>query len=499
MLKIVIADDEPVIIRGIQKLIDFENIGFSVVGEYEDGQSAFEGILKQEPDLALLDISMPLMDGIEILKQIHELSLKTKVILISGFQDFEYAKAALKYGAVEYLLKPVIKNELLKAIEKAFPVSVNLNDLGATDPWSDENNLEKIKKLENDGYTIACADVFFESGVYDKTKRLIQFSFRSFLEEYLSEHGLGIAFSKNEDIVLVLNGRTKDDIKKIVSDLRDECENKLGAKAFFVIGSSIEGMNEIADAYADCAAFMRYLFFADYIPGRLFFLCDLSDSSEKDSKDYESYSQKTVKAIIGKSKRDFELYYPRLVSVIYRLSDGKKEDACFYFCSFANKAYEKIALATGEDELAVMSELLSDARKCVSYLELAEEFKKKMASCMKGIGRKTGSEKQDPYACAIRYIGEHYMEDINLNVMADVVHMNPYYFSSFFKKKSGDNYKDYLSKVRIEKAMPYVISTDKAAYEIAMLVGFSDVRAFSDAFQRIYGETPKSYRKKLGK
>ena len=119
MIRLILADDEPVILRGIKKLVDWERMGISVVGEYEDGRSAMEGILGLKPDIALLDINMPGMDGIEILKNIRRLELGTKVIFVSGFQDFEYARNALTYGAVEYLLKPVILEELIHAIGKA--------------------------------------------------------------------------------------------------------------------------------------------------------------------------------------------------------------------------------------------------------------------------------------------------------------------------------------------------------------------------------------------
>lgn len=99
-MRMILADDEPMIIRGIQKLLDFGQLGIEIVGEYTDGKSAMKGILEQKPDLALLDISMPEMTGVEILKTCRDMGLDTKVIFISGFQEFEYARAAVQYGAV---------------------------------------------------------------------------------------------------------------------------------------------------------------------------------------------------------------------------------------------------------------------------------------------------------------------------------------------------------------------------------------------------------------
>ena len=97
MRRMILADDEPVIMRGIRKLVDWERLGFSIVGESGDGSSAMGGLLSLRPDIALLDISMPGMNGIEILKNIREFGLPTRVIFISGFQDFEYARNCLLY------------------------------------------------------------------------------------------------------------------------------------------------------------------------------------------------------------------------------------------------------------------------------------------------------------------------------------------------------------------------------------------------------------------
>lgn len=107
MLKMLIADDEPVIIRGLQMLIDWAQLGIEICATCENGADALREIFAQSPDLALLDISMPGKTGIEILKALHTAQSRTKVIFISGFQDFSYAHDALSYGAVDYLLKPV--------------------------------------------------------------------------------------------------------------------------------------------------------------------------------------------------------------------------------------------------------------------------------------------------------------------------------------------------------------------------------------------------------
>ena len=89
------------------------------------------------------------------------------------------------------------------------------------------------------------------------------------------------------------------------------------------------------------------------------------------------------------------------------------------------------------------------------------------------------------------------MENLSLNVLAEEIHMNPYYFSSFFKKNTGENFKDYVNRIRVERAVPMLLSTDMKTYEIAEKAGFGDIRMFNTAFMKIYQETPGSYRKRV--
>ena len=106
MIKMIIADDESVIIRGIRKLLDWQSMGIEIVGEYTDGKQALDGILALKPDIALLDISMPGLTGIDVLPELGNHNARTIVLLSRGFQDFESAKTAVRFGAKDCLLKP---------------------------------------------------------------------------------------------------------------------------------------------------------------------------------------------------------------------------------------------------------------------------------------------------------------------------------------------------------------------------------------------------------
>ena len=195
-VKMIIADDEPVITAGIQKLVDWTALGIEIVGTYTDGKSALKGIIEYKPDIVLLDISMPEMTGVEILKKCHNLNLPSRIVSISGFQDFEYAKAGIQYGAVDFLLKPIIREELLHAVGKS------MNQL-EQEMMSD---ISSERKETVDGY----------SGLFSLE-----------YENYLQERNLGIAFTKNDDIAIVLKGIEQKGGKETAVKLCEEVFRQL--------------------------------------------------------------------------------------------------------------------------------------------------------------------------------------------------------------------------------------------------------------------------------
>lgn len=178
------------------------------------------------------------------------------------------------------------------------------------------------------------------------------------------------------------------------------------------------------------------------------------------------------------------------------MADGKKEDALFYLCSairVLDEKFQNLALPHPDyDE----KELLQKGRACRNYCELQAAFYEIITEYLKKLKNSIMSNNNRDFLKAKAYIDKHYDENLTLEVLAGEVHMNPYYFSSFFKKNAGENFKDYVSRVRVQHAVSLLVSTDMKAYEIALKVGFSDARGFSENFQRIYHETPASYRKR---
>lgn len=497
MIKMIIADDEPVIVAGIQKLVDWEGLGIEIAGQYTDGKSALEGIIAHEPDIVLLDISMPGMTGVEILKECRLLGLLSKVVLISGFQDFEYAKAGIQYGAVDYLLKPVIRDELLRAIDKS--ISQREQELWREpEKTGASEDYRGLLPLEEGPYLPVYVAVFLEEE-NRQMERLTRFSVLSFMESWLEEQDLGIAFTKKENLVVVFKGLSQKEGEQAAILLTKEIEGRFGCPAGAVVGRPVEQMSKIPEEFQECLYMREYFFFRDQMALPVLLVGENVFTALGGNSHLLALRSQMIDLVVAQEKEKLQKGFGQFTKAVCRMADGKREDALFYLCSAVRVLDEKFrGLALPHPDYDE-KELLQKGRECRDYGELQEVFYGIVLEYLEKLKTSMVNSSSRDFLKAKVYIDEHYDENLTLEVLAGEVHMNPYYFSSFFKKNAGENFKDYLSRVRVQHAVSLLVSTDMKSYEIALKVGFNDARGFSENFQRIYHETPAAYRKRVKK
>lgn len=501
MIKVILADDEPVIIRGLRNLIDWESLGIEVAGTYEDGQAALDGILSLRPDIALLDIAMPKKDGIQILSKLKEFGSDTQVIFISGYQNFSYAQDAVKYGAADYLLKPVNQEELMKALEKCLLTIQKRTD------WKDSSKTEevyeidmpyeKLDALESTVYLPAQIVVLYEKKETPRERRLIAFSVLSFWQQVIETENRGIVFEKNNCIIVVLKGVNKAEGKSLLHQLRIRAEQEKHHHIGIIVGKLVGFMSEIPAQYIFCKEMLGYFYFTGYLPKMVLDVEEKVFAYQGEHSRVREYSFSMQQAVFKQSEDECEKYFEKLFRAICFIADGKKEDACFHFCNCIWEMEQKL-LSMGMTGIGIqMKELLDSSRNLNDYEELIGYFRELYKMYMTKVRSSLVENDKTDITRAKEYIEQHYQENITLEVLAHEIHMNTYYFSAFFKKQAGKNFKDYLNEVRMNHAIKLLVTTNKMAYEIAAEVGYRDARTFSEIFQRTYGETPSSYRKRV--
>ena len=267
MLKMLIADDEPVIIRGLQMLIDWAQLGIEICATCENGADALREIFAQSPDLALLDISMPGKTGIEILKALHTAQSRTKVIFISGFQDFSYAHDALSYGAVDYLLKPVKKDDLLRAVEKCLPVQPEHSaPAPASDTGSYSDAFSRVAEMEPASYILTAVQPLGLTARNAMERQLIEFSIFGQLDTLCRQTGQGTAFQKKGQCYLLLVNMTQAQATGWLHEAQTLLEQRIRCKVGFVCSPATAEMSAVPTFTAPCRDACRWFYFADRLP-----------------------------------------------------------------------------------------------------------------------------------------------------------------------------------------------------------------------------------------
>lgn len=497
-MKMILADDEAIITRGLQKLMDWPALGIDIVGVYEDGKAAFDGIVRHRPDLALLDISMPGMTGIDILKECGRMRLKTQIVFISGFQDFAYAKEAVKWGAVDYLLKPVIREELLSALEKCcrklgHPEIVNRS--GSTELA--ETEYEKLIQTEEGFFQPALAQVLYSEETEPRVRKLTDFSVASCLDNALGAGERGIAFVKQGVIGLVLREKDPKEGRSLLAPLREQVRCVTGQDVRFLLGQPVERLSDVSDAYQVCLAEKARLFFADRFPSKIMETGPPLASGRPGAASGQTEREALIQIVLNRDNERFDGAFEKFGEAVYTLSGEKKEDVCFYFCSVIRQVQTQLSQLGLSERGLEMADLLEMGRAASSWRDLLDAYRSILEGCMQRIQKQAERSERATFLKAKAYIEEHYADELTLTVLADHIHVNSYYFSAFFKKYAGENFKSYVNHVRLRHAVTQLVSTNKKILEIALEVGFSDARAFSSAFQKVYHETPNAYRNRI--
>ena len=398
MWKMVIADDEPKIRRGIENVLNWHEFNIEIVGEAEDGELALDEIKEKKPDIILLDINMPFLNGLNLLQKLQEINNNSIVIIISGYDDFSYAQRALQFNVFDYILKPVNKKNMEEIIAKAV---YKLNEIE-----KENNYLGWINKQLNENME-ALKKTFFSEWLSNKLTD----------EEVLKQlQFFNIDFSENIG-VMVIKLLDKPNIEIIDKKWNTEL---LQFAIINLLSDKCKGAN------------MKFIFTDD------------------------------KKNVVLVSKID---EIPEWITLGNEL---EVEISQYLKCHII---IEQANISNG-----ILS--IKDV-----YLKIINSVNEK--------------KKCSPMALLIiKYIEEnYYSNDLNINDISDKLEVTSSYLSKLLKKETGLSFIDYLTNIRIKKAMYIMEDPMIKIYDVAELVGYSNQHYFCRAFKRVVGFSPTEYKR----
>jgi len=534
MFKVLIIDDEPIIRKGLKNIINWKSFGCEVCGEAADGQDGGELIRKHLPDIIITDIKMPVIDGLAMLREIKSTVPDSKIIILTGYREFDYAHEALKIGAFDFLLKPSRIEELTSVISRAVKeLKFKRDRAEELDKLNElfrqnisilrekllydiiyEINTDKediLQKLELYGisikrfYLMVVQNDAEDSGnieISQHDRHLYQFGIiRTFHEVFddkfevidITLNNIGVAF-----LVMPLEEDVSGLLDKKCGYLQDIICRCFGFTISIAISSEGTEFTELPQKFNECMAALAHKFYMG--SNSIIFHSDVNTFFKYDN---HSILDKLQKALIeGVKSGNEDLVRERLQDICYYLKniDPAKQDLIksFYWNSISSINNIRHTLMEKESgkklEYSELSGLYGLIEKCSNAEELNTMLEESALAVTQKVNSYNSRSMKLVLRKAIDYLHEHYNEQITLNEISEHTFVSPYYISRMFKRETGKNFVDYLNEIRIEKAKEMLKDVRYKTYEIAEKVGIPDAHYFSRLFKKYVGLTPTEYR-----
>lgn len=535
-IKVFLVEDEMVIRRGIKNSIDWEKEGYIFCGEASDGELAYPMIIKEKPDILITDIRMPFMDGLELCKLVKKELPNIKILILSGYDEFDYAKEAIRLGVTEYLLKPISSGKLLEALNGVSEsIRREKEDKDLVRKYMEEmrenTEHEKQKFFEQMiAGNLSMADALetgkkyemsLSAGMYNlllfrftlgeenrKSGELLgeaEYAIEKLTErlEYVFEFQRGVegwAFLLMADNEEQMSER----VKELSKDLEEIMKNYSTIAYFGGIGQPVARLRELEESFREAERALAARFTMEL--NRIISVDDIRMAQNVDTLDdieitsfgeiektrtmLEKFLNNGVEDEIDEFVDVYinELPEENLKSVLMR--QYIIMDAYIVMMSFCEKI-EGI-----EGKMQAQSEELKNSMKTIQTLEEIKNYIRMLLKKIIGV-RDTisGRRYSDIIEIAKDQIRKTYMSDeISLNTIAAEVGMSPSYFSSIFSKEMGKTFVEYLTEIRMDRAKELLMCSSMKTSEIGYEVGYKDPHYFSYVFKKTQNCTPKEFR-----
>lgn len=535
-IKVFLVEDEMVIRRGIKNSIDWEKEGYIFCGEASDGELAYPMIIKEKPDILITDIRMPFMDGLELCKLVKKELPNIKILILSGYDEFDYAKEAIRLGVTEYLLKPISSGKLLEALNGVSEsIRREKEDKDLVRKYMEEmrenTEHEKQKFFEQMiAGNLSMADALetgekYEMNLSARMYNLLLFRFTLGEENRKSGELLGEAEYAIEKLTERLEyvfefqrgvegwafllmadneEQMSERVKELSKDLEEIMKNYSTIAYFGGIGQPVARLRELEESFreAERALAARFTMELNQIISvediRMAQNVDTLDDIEITSFGEIEKTRTMLEKFLNNGAEDEidefvdvyinELPEENLKSVLMR--QYIIMDAYIVMMSFCEK-FEGI-----EGEMQAQSEELKNSMKTIQTLEEIKNYIRMLLKKIIGV-RDTisGRRYSDIIEIAKDQIRKTYMSDeISLNTIAAEVGMSPSYFSSIFSKEMGKTFVEYLTEIRMDRAKELLMCSSMKTSEIGYEVGYKDPHYFSYIFKKTQNCTPKEFR-----
>ncbi|MCC8067667.1 MAG: response regulator [Clostridiales bacterium] len=537
MLKVFLVEDETIIREGLRDSIPWQQYGYTLVGDAGDGEQALPMIRETMPDVLVTDIKMPFMDGLALSGLVSRELPNTKIIILSGYDDFEYARQAIRIGVEQYLLKPVTKAMLIKALNE---VSEKISS-----EREQENYMERFRS-EVQEYEQFSRRRFFEEimtgqlsveEIYEKANQqgiaIHAQSYNILLYSITSSHGPRSAGSESEwgelqeahdglthffmmypeylmfrwniqtcaVLIKAGNGQMEDLIQRFLDTIRMHVlpiENKVDW--YVAIGAETSRLSGLSACFDEVSRIYSYRHLLDgiHVLTRENTLALMENETEGSLKniDMSQFDPSVLRRFLENGQSEE-------ISNFIDEYIGETRDAAAsrLFCQYLMLNVRFTAIAYLESLGYDQKEFINDfpnvqlAARGLSGSELKEYMRSILVRAFELKEKKSKSQSKTVILQALEYIDRNFTdENISLKEVAGYVNVSANYFSAVFSQEMQQTFVEYLTQKRMERAKELLRGSELRSAEVAAKVGYKDPHYFSFVFRKTQGCTPRDYR-----
>lgn len=535
MFKVLIIDDEAIIRKGLKNIIHWKQYDCEVAGEASDGVEGRSLIQQLMPDIIITDIKMPGIDGLAMIREVKALIPNCKIVILTGYRDFDYVHEAMKLGAFDFVLKPSKIEDLTSVIHRA------VKELRFQKDRAEE--IDKLRRIFEQNIPVLreklLYDVFYEINAdqdevrmrmellnlkigrfilvvaendseqeggqvspYDK--HLYTFGVMNTFEEVFSDtfRVISISLSANGTGFVIQPLYEKDNYTEDINDkcvyLQEIICNCFGFTVSFAVSSPGNGVMELPLKLRECREALVHKIYMG--SGAVIFYNDLNVFFK-----WESYSrlEKYLKALPEAVKSGDEKMVSARLNDIFRHTENLTTVNMDYLhhlywstiLSINSIGVSVVRADHGKkDEVKDISKAYKHIEKCKNLQELNGMLKETALRVACKVNSFNHQSIKLFLRKAVDFLYEHYMEPVTLNEVAEYTFVSTSYISRMFKKCLGKNFVDFLNEIRIQKAKELLKDVRYKTYEVAEMVGIPDAHYFSRLFKRYEGVTPTEYR-----
>jgi two-component system response regulator YesN len=503
MIKVLLVDDQTTVIRYLSSSLNWESLNMNIAGYAANGVEALQLIAEMSPDIVITDIRMPVMDGLELIRNIRDFNYSCKIIILSAYGEFEYAKQSIQYGVSHYLLKPIDKSKLLDILNQ---ISIEIEQNHEKEQefmlmkkkirgFVQEENNRKLAKLLHSKQDEPFAPMIFDphlQRIVSQHFSCMIMDFPDSIEQGETETGeqhqdrIFIRLTKNDRLeFLSFYNVTQNQAQELAIHQEMIQYFHLGEAKYCGISHVHIGVQAVVKAYSEAKTALKGGFY-----------------SGSELNHFEELSFKMI-------KYDKKIYQVR-DKLVEGLRLGQLEPCCRFFAEWMDhfqknnispeyvyhNCYELLFLIKHEldAEGAILNteelQRLFIHYKVQDLTDYVNEQFRILTESITMVKTQTDHVVRKVKA----YIEKNYNTNITLDLMAEHLFISKFYLSRMFKKVAGITVWDYLTQVRLDRAKQLLISTNLKSYEIAADVGYENTSHFSSVFKKQVGISPSEFK-----